>query len=125
MELQLDPVIPMHRKCKDGHVRFNRGYISPNRGKTFDEIFGKERSKEIRMKISIAKKSNHGYMSMRSKPCLAIKDGKIVAIFPSTADASRKMGCIEQPCKNTSIRRQSQRTAGDGSTRPKAGSGRN
>lgn len=93
MELTLDPVIPMHRKCPDGHVRFNRGYISPNRGKTFDEIFGKERSKEIRMKISRAKKSNPGYMSMRrSKPCLAINGGKIIAIFPSTADASRKMG---------------------------------
>ena len=92
MELHLDPVVPMLIRGKDGRPRFNRGHTNPNRGKTFDEIFGKERSKEIRLKISQYKKSNHGDMRIHCKPCLAIHDGKIIARFPSTVDAGKQMG---------------------------------
>lgn len=58
MELRLDPVVPMLVRCKDGRMRFNKGYHSPNKGKTYAEIFGEEKEEleEENRKVEEARK---------------------------------------------------------------------
>ena len=94
MELQLDPIIPMLRKGQDGRPRFNKGYHSPNKGKTYAEIFGEERAREIITKRSEKAKGHPNYCSghAHAKPCVAIFEGRIVARFPSVKHASRALG---------------------------------
>ena len=40
MELTLESVVPVLRKCRDGRMRFNKGYTSPMKGKTLEELYG-------------------------------------------------------------------------------------
>ena len=94
MELHLDPIIPMLRKCRDGRMRFNRGYRSPMKGKTLEELYGEERAREIIAKRSEKAKGHPNYCSglVNAKPCVAIFEGRIVARFPSVKHASRALG---------------------------------
>ena len=94
MELQLDPIIPMLRKGPDGRPRFNKGYHSPNKGKTYAEIFGEERAREIISKRSEKSKGHPNYCSglAHAKPCVAISEGRIVARFDSCKDAAKVLG---------------------------------
>lgn len=102
MELHLDPIIPMHRKCPDGRKRFNKGYHSPMKGKTFAEIYGEERARELLNARSKRMKGHPNYSSTlaNSKPIVAIYGGKIVARFPSLKHASLAVGvCYTQISK--------------------------
>ena len=94
MELTLEPVVPMLRKCRDGRMRFNRGYRSPMKGKTLEELYGEERAREIRMKMSEKQKGHPNYFSggANAKPCVAIHGGRLVARFASGRDAAACMG---------------------------------
>lgn len=95
MELRLDPVVPMHRRDKNGHVIFNKGYRHAMRGKTYEEFFGEERAKEIRKKQSEAQKGRprrHDPLAA-AKPCIAIDgQGRVAARFPSAVEAARRLG---------------------------------
>ena len=92
MELTLEPIIPMTRVI-NGHNSFNRGYIHPIRGKSYEEYYGEEIGRKKRMNIS-QKMKGHKYVPHRAsdKSCVAIYDGKIVARFDSIIDAARTMG---------------------------------
>ena len=95
MELQLDPVIPMIVRGKDGRPKFNRGYHSPMKGKTYDEIYGEERARELKRIRSEKLKGHKDYNVCkihRIVPCVAIHQGRIVARFPSCAQAAKTIG---------------------------------
>ncbi len=95
MELRLDPVVPMLIRGKDGRMRFNKGYHSPNKGKTYAEIFGEERAREILRKRSEKQKWHKNYNVnniCHSKPCVAIHEGRLVARFHTCKDAAKAVG---------------------------------
>ena len=98
MELQLDPIIPMRvrsKTCKK--MVFNKGYIHPIRGKTYEEYYGEEKGRAKRENQSRKMKGHRpwGNPQGASKPCLAIKGGKIIARFPSAVGAARVLGLRE------------------------------
>lgn len=95
MELHLDPVIPMLRKGHDGRFRFNKGYHSPYKGKTYPEIYGKDRASEIltkKRKKLIGHKNYNIKGVYHSKPCVAINEGKLIARFESCIQAAQALG---------------------------------
>lgn len=96
MELHLDPVIPVTRVV-NGHNVFNKGYHHGIRGKTYEEFYGEEKARKKRESISRKLKGHPfwGNRKARAKPCVAIKDGRIVARFPSAKAASEYVGVNE------------------------------
>lgn len=94
MELQLDPIVPMLIRGKDGKPKFNRGHRCPYKGMTFDEYYGKERAGQIRrnMKANWHTPGRRHKGGNCNKPCIAIHDGRIVARFPNVRQASSLTG---------------------------------
>ena len=96
MELRLDPVVPRVVRGKDGRMRFNKGYHSPMKGKTFAEIYGEERARQITRKMSARQKGHPNYNPRASlahaRPCVAVHAGRLVARFGSCVGAARALG---------------------------------
>ena len=94
MELTLEPVVPVLRKCRDGRMRFNKGYTSPMKGKTLEELYGEERAREIRLKMGRKQKGHPNYFSGEAnrKACVALHGGRLVARFASGREAAGRLG---------------------------------
>lgn len=97
MELHLDPIVPMLRKNEKGCYIFNKGYVHPIRGKTYEEYYGQEKGKEKREAQS-RKLKGHPYWGgskAHSRPCVAIHEGKLLARFPTIKEAGECTGVNE------------------------------
>lgn len=119
MELHLDPIIPMLRKGPDGRPRFNKGYHSPNKGKTYVEIFGEERAREIIAKRSEKLKDILTIVPEWHMPSLALLSSR-AGLSPGSRRSSTHRVHWESPTPEYAggwTVRSSQEMAGNSSTR--------
>lgn len=93
MELTLPPRIPITRVV-NGHNVFNKGYVHPMRGKTYEEYYGEDAARRIKKTKSEHLKGHPfwGNRNGHSNPCVAIFDGRIMGRFESAKQASEVMG---------------------------------
>lgn len=92
MELYLPPEIPYTYRREDGKVTFTKGHKALKKGLTYDEFYGKERSKEIRKKLAEAHTGKTHPNYYHGKPVVIIVNGKLFARCESATDAGRKLG---------------------------------
>lgn len=93
MELTLPPEIPMTRVV-NGHNIFNKGYHHGMKGKTYEEYYGEELAMKMK-KTKSEKLKGHkfwGNTDAASKKVIAIKNGKIIAMYESAVEAARYAG---------------------------------
>lgn len=93
MELTLPPEIPMTRVV-NGHNVFNKGYHHGMKGKTYEEFYGEELAKQMKNTKSEKLKGHKfwGNANAASKKVIAIKNGKIIAMYESAVEAARYAG---------------------------------
>lgn len=90
----MEPSRPQRRRTEDGRLVFNKGYTPWNKGKTYKELFTPERIKAIHDKMDpIRRRTKHGGPNpKKSKPIVAISEGRLIARFRSAREAAAKVG---------------------------------
>ena len=93
MELTLPPEIPITRVV-NGHNVFNKGYHHGMKGKTYEEYYGEELAKQMKITKSEKLKGHRfwGNAKAASKIVIAIKNGTIIARYESAKEASKYAG---------------------------------
>lgn len=92
MELYLPPLIPQRKMVGKDKGKFVKGGKSPKKGMTFDEYYGKEKSEDIRRRLSEAHIGKTHPKSYFGKKVVAIKDGKLLGVFESATAAAQFVG---------------------------------
>lgn len=85
--------IPIERPTRNlVNGRFLKGHTPHNKGKRWaDYIAGIKRENMLRG-LELGRKGNPNIAGSNSKQVVAIKDGQLFAVYPSSNDAGRKTG---------------------------------
>ena len=88
-ELYIPPERPT-RNLVNG--RFLKGHTPFNKGRKWSDYLDSRKKRKMLKNLSLGRKGNPSIAGNNARPIVAIKDRRLIAVFPSSNAAERKTG---------------------------------